>query len=74
MGPKKGRGKAMKGQDFWNLAGRAGRWGTDFFGNVVCIKPTLFVLAEGVPERRKYRIERATSRIYSVEPKNLSII
>ena len=23
--------------DFWNLAGRAGRWGTEFQGNIVCI-------------------------------------
>lgn len=70
MGPQKGRGQAMKGQDFWNLAGRAGRWGTDFFGNVVCIKPDVVKFwPEGVPERRKYRIERATSRIHSAKPR-----
>ena len=27
----------MNEADFWNLAGRAGRWGNEFQGNVVCI-------------------------------------
>lgn len=35
--PKKGMKKPLKESDFWNLAGRAGRWGTEFQGNVVCI-------------------------------------
>lgn len=35
--PRKGQGNPMSMQDFWNLAGRAGRWGTDFQGNVICI-------------------------------------
>lgn len=35
--PKKGMGNPLKESDFWNLAGRAGRWGTEFQGNVVCI-------------------------------------
>ena len=34
--PKKGDQK-MNEADFWNLAGRAGRWGNEFQGNVVCI-------------------------------------
>lgn len=36
-GPTKGRGKPMTSSDFWNLAGRAGRWGKEFQGNVVCV-------------------------------------
>jgi hypothetical protein len=36
-GPKKGRGQPMNEGDFWNLAGRAGRWGREFQGNVVCV-------------------------------------
>ncbi|WP_293781606.1 DEAD/DEAH box helicase [uncultured Aeromicrobium sp.] len=36
-GPRKGRGKVMSAPDFWNLAGRAGRWGKEFQGNIVCI-------------------------------------
>ncbi len=37
-GPKKGRTKGpMSKEDFWNLAGRAGRWGKEFQGNIFCI-------------------------------------
>lgn len=35
--PRKGQGNPMSELDFWNLAGRAGRWGKEFQGNVVCI-------------------------------------
>ena len=38
-GPQKGRGTPMNASDFWNLAGRAGRWGKEFQGNVICIDP-----------------------------------
>jgi hypothetical protein len=34
--PKKGRSPMLAG-DFWNLAGRAGRWGKEFQGNIVCV-------------------------------------
>jgi hypothetical protein len=36
-GPQKGQGHPMSADDFWNLAGRAGRWGKEFQGNVVCV-------------------------------------
>jgi hypothetical protein len=36
-GPKKGRETYMEPSDFWNLAGRAGRWGQEFQGNIICI-------------------------------------
>lgn len=36
-GPRTGRGNPMSPSDFWNLAGRAGRWGTEFQGNIVCL-------------------------------------
>jgi hypothetical protein len=39
MGPKKGQSTAMEPADFWNLAGRAGRWGKEFQGNIICIDP-----------------------------------
>ena len=48
-GPTKGHGKPMKLEDFWNLAGRAGRWGTEFQGTVVCIDPHPKVWRAGVP-------------------------
>lgn len=35
--PQKGRGIPMNAVDFWNLAGRAGRQGKEFQGNIVCI-------------------------------------
>jgi hypothetical protein len=35
--PRKGSGNPMTELDFWNLAGRAGRWGKEFQGNVICI-------------------------------------
>jgi hypothetical protein len=36
-GPHRGKGKFMTAADFWNLAGRAGRWGQEFEGNIVCV-------------------------------------
>lgn len=39
-GPRKGRGNVMSAPDFWNLAGRAGRWGKEFQGNIVCVDTT----------------------------------
>lgn len=35
--PKRGKGKPMNAIDFWNLAGRAGRLGKEFQGNVICV-------------------------------------
>ena len=64
--PKKGRGRPMEGQDFWNLAGRAGRWGKDFYGNVICVQADNETVWSGkVPVRKKYRIKKASSEIYS---------
>jgi superfamily II DNA/RNA helicase len=37
--PKRGIGNPMNSADFWNLAGRAGRWGKDFQGNIICVDP-----------------------------------
>ncbi|MFK4581574.1 replicative superfamily II helicase [Bradyrhizobium ottawaense] len=37
--PKRGQSELMKPEDFWNLAGRAGRWGKEFQGNIFCIDP-----------------------------------
>jgi hypothetical protein len=60
-GPKKGQKTPMKPHDFWNLAGRAGRWGQDFSGNIICVdvnRPKLWPY--GVPERARYPINRET--------------
>lgn len=71
-GPKKGRGKPMNEGDFWNLAGRAGRWGREFQGNVICVDATNpHVWKLGTPRvRSQYRIERTTDRILE-EPETL---
>lgn len=60
-GPQKGRGRPMSADDFWNLAGRAGRWGREFQGNIVCVDATRPGLwgAEGPPRSRaRYAIRR----------------
>jgi hypothetical protein len=60
-GPRKGRGKPMEPHDFWNLAGRAGRWGTEFQGNIICVDPNnIAAWPLGVPARAKFPIRRET--------------
>lgn len=60
-GPRKGRGQHMLPHDFWNLAGRAGRWGNEFQGKIVCIDPYKpDAWPNGVPERARYEIRRET--------------
>lgn len=36
-GPRQGPGNPMSLHAFWNLAGRAGRWGREFAGSIFCI-------------------------------------
>jgi hypothetical protein len=64
-GPQKGQNTPMSQADFWNLAGRAGRMGKEFQGNVVCIDPyDRFVWPEPPPtERRTQPIERTTDTV-----------
>jgi hypothetical protein len=53
----------MTQEDFWNLAGRAGRWGKEFQGNIVCVDATDAAVwgAAGAPRTKsKYLIRRAT--------------
>ncbi len=60
-GPRKGIGKPMQPHDFWNLAGRAGRWGDEFQGNIICIDPnSTDAWPTGVPQRVRYPILRET--------------
>lgn len=51
-GPKKGNSSPMSPGDFWNLAGRAGRWGVEFQGNIVCVDTEVEDVWESVPTRR----------------------
>ena len=67
-GPRRGKNMPMSPSDFWNLAGRAGRWGKEFQGNIVCIDPKETVWKGGVPERRvKHVISTPADRIRSME-------
>jgi hypothetical protein len=64
--PKKGNGNPMSAADFWNLAGRSGRWGKEFQGNIVCVDANR---PERWPElpttRRRQPIARATTEALS---------
>jgi hypothetical protein len=63
-GPRKGQSAKMAPHDFWNLAGRAGRWGQDFQGNIVCVDPTdTTAWPNGVPRRARYTIVRKTQDV-----------
>lgn len=55
--PKRGNGNPMSPADFWNLAGRAGRWGKDFQGNIVCLDPIVW---DAPQEKTLMPIEKAT--------------
>lgn len=61
--PKKGVGNPLSEGDFWNLAGRAGRWGKEFAGNVVCIDTDDDKLWPNLPQvRKRSQITRAVSK------------
>ena len=63
-GPRKGIGHPMEAHDFWNLAGRAGRWGDEFQGNIICIDPEdSAAWPGGVPERARYPIKRESDAV-----------
>lgn len=63
-GPRKGKGHPMEPHDFWNLAGRAGRWGDEFQGNIVCIDPEdKQAWPAGVPGRARYPIKRESDAV-----------
>lgn len=59
QGPRKGKNYPMEPHDFWNLAGRAGRWGDEFQGNIICIDPeNSRAWPKGIPARARYPIKR----------------
>ncbi len=63
-GPRKGKGHPMEPHDFWNLAGRAGRWGDEFQGNIICIDPEdKKAWPTGVPDRARYPIKRESDAV-----------
>lgn len=63
-GPRKGIGHPMEAHDFWNLAGRAGRWGNEFQGNIICIDPgDPRAWPRGIPERTRFPIKRESDAV-----------
>lgn len=66
-GPHKGRGKPMNETDFWNLAGRAGRLGKEFQGNVICVDPRNSSVWKNPPptKRATYPIKPATDEVFN---------
>jgi superfamily II DNA/RNA helicase len=67
-GPQKGRGHPMEPHDFWNLAGRAGRWGDEFQGNIICIDPDdKKAWPNGVPSRARFPIKRESDAVLELE-------
>jgi len=60
--PTRGRSNPLNQNDFWNLAGRAGRWGKEFSGNIVCIEP-LDWKVKPEPNKSKQEIKRAINII-----------
>ncbi len=72
-GPKRGQNKPLTEVDFWNLAGRAGRQGKEFQGNIVCIDTKdENVWKNGIYSRKvKYPIKSTINEIFSKEINNL---
>lgn len=65
-GPHRGRSKIMSAADFWNLAGRAGRWGKEFEGNIVCVDTDDQERWPDLPRRRvRQRLRRQTADVLS---------
>lgn len=56
--PQRGSNNPLNENDFWNLAGRAGRWGKEFSGNIFCIEPQLWEIKPN-PDKRKQSITKA---------------
>jgi superfamily II DNA/RNA helicase len=60
--PTRGKGIPLSSSDFWNLAGRAGRWGKEFSGNIICIEPSRWDIPPS-PNKTKQKITRAVDTI-----------
>ena len=74
-GPRKGKGTPMDPHDFWNLAGRAGRWGDEFQGNIICLDPgDIAAWPGGVPVRSRYLIKRESDAVLELGEEILSYL
>lgn len=72
-GPQKGRGIPMNEMDFWNLAGRAGRQGKEFQGNVICIDTQDEAIWNYSPptKKKKYKIQKSMDKVLLNNPDKL---
>lgn len=61
--PRKGNNTPMSPSDFWNLAGRAGRWGVEFQGNVICVDTDRAGWTQTPIRRERQHISRATDAV-----------
>lgn len=60
--PHRGQKNHMAEFDFWNLAGRAGRLGREFQGNIICINPEAWGLL--LPKKKKnFEIKPVSQKI-----------
>lgn len=71
--PNRGKGKPLNQNDFWNLAGRAGRWGKEFSGNIICIEPQKWD-RQPSPNKSKKVIKRAIDEIEKKSTELVSFI
>ncbi len=65
-GPKRGKSNKMNALDFWNLAGRAGRWGKEFEGNVFCVdakNPDLWENGHAPKAKERFEIKKALDHV-----------
>lgn len=60
--PTRGRNNPLNENDFWNLAGRAGRWGKEYSGNIICIEPDNWEIKPN-PQKTKQIIKIAIDEI-----------
>lgn len=75
-GPRRGKGNPMDAFDFWNLAGRAGRLGKEFQGNIICIDPNDTSVWQEPPPRIKknYLIRKAIDIVSEKEDELIEFI
>ena len=71
--PCRGRSQPLNANDFWNLAGRAGRWGKEFCGNIVCIEPYEWPEPPN-PNKTKQKIVRAIDSVVNRQEEFLKYI
>lgn len=65
---KKSKENIFNSTDFWNLAGRAGRWGKEFSGNIFCVD----INNNDIPEKKLNTITPASDKFaLSVKDANL---